>query len=187
MRRQSHVNNLLVSIFVQPCPGPHQHSLSCLLIELNFYLFSWVEYCLFCLQGDLGASNHSGTVGQRAHVPATGAVQACEWVSELQWVSRECIRDTRGVQGNYWRDHEVWGGQQADLFACVCVLICGRQWRRARTQEQLVNWCAPPANTRSVLILAGPGGMDLWQSCLCWCPRFCSSLWEATSEKSHSS
>lgn len=109
------------------------------------------------------------------------------WVCERQPVPREYTRDTRGVQDNYWRDHEVWGGQQADLFARVCVLMCGRQWRRERMQEQLLNWCAPPANMCSVLMLAGPGGTDLWQSCLCWCTRWCSSLWEATSEKSRSS
>ena len=96
-------------------------------------------------------------------MPATGAVWVCECVTASEYPARPAdkqvnrlasqesvslrvrhlddlaTRGTRGVQANCCRDHEVWGGQWRDLFACVCVPMCGRQRERARIWEQLLN------------------------------------------------
>lgn len=44
-----HVNRLVVSTLAWPCPAPGHYSLSCLLIKLCSWLFSWVRGSLFCV------------------------------------------------------------------------------------------------------------------------------------------
>lgn len=64
-----------VSMFACPCLVPDQRSLSCLLIKLYFYLFSWVRGSLFWGGGEGGVSACSSWGMQGAPVsmlPETG-------------------------------------------------------------------------------------------------------------------